>query len=188
MKDGFSSCAISIEDSCAQNWPKLLRKVIIRDTIPVANFTDSDGLEDATGAQLLLHYVLVKSVGITREYRVRLYAAHITRYRVIQGLHEQVQLLLELAGQRVAANFTGTANDFGICSGEEDLHERLLGRLQSIRDMLRKKVFIFLCEAGNIVDHIARVMLNLKLLSVKLCCLLVMRVLILLQVKLMHPA
>ena len=58
--------------------------------------------------------------------------------------------------------------------------------MQDLRDVLREQILVFLGEAGDVVDDVAAVVLDLELGSFKLACLLIMRVLDLLQVDLME--
>ena len=69
--------------SLAQDRPELIRKVLIRDPVAVANFANPDGLQDASRAQLLLHNFLVEVGWASRSLVVRFDATHVLGHRVI---------------------------------------------------------------------------------------------------------
>ena len=62
------------------------------------------------------------------------------------------------------------------------------GKLKRLRDVIGQQIFVFLCKACDVVNDVTRVVLYLKLWRVKLAGLLIVRVLVLLEIKLMHPA
>ena len=76
----------------------------------------------------------------------------------------------------------------GSSNREQQSHERMRGNLKRLRDVIGQQIFVLLCKARDVVNDVTRVVLYLKLWRVKLAGLLIVRVLVLLEIKLMHPA